>query len=659
MKVRMEIETEADAKAPMATGREKGLLARLDFWKAEEKRHGKLSGRLANLRLVAFAGFICVVVALWREVVPVSWMAVAIALAAGFIGLAVIHDKVIRRERLACLRVSLLKREDARRKRDWDALKRLPGGREGLLKDGVARDLGILGPRSLVSLMDGTVSEKGFARLTELLLQSQASADGVLEGRSRQEAVRELSGLDEFRERLEAAGRLWTSGAHELRGRSRESAADVLDEGDVSSVAGWIGADVPGIHPLWTLAAWGLPGVTAILFVLCRMTGWNEAVWAVPMAVQCLLAVAFSVRRRDLLDFPGVQSERLEGFADMFRVVAGQEFSSALLARLRAGVSGKDCPVSPWEALDRMGWCAGFQRLRQQPILHGPLAALLLIDIHAARYATSLRASLSPRWTGWFESLGEIEALSSLAASADLFEKCAWPSLTDGCGLRIAEMTHPLLVPGRCVANDVSLASRRTHTPGGNGGADDGAPSPAVLVVTGSNMAGKTTYLRAIGTCLCLARAGAAVPASSMETGAFRVTTAMGVFDSLGDGVSLFLAQVRRIREVVDAAKAAPTLFLLDEVLHGTNEGERRRASLAVVNALVDEGAIGAVATHDLTLASLAQERSGVVANVHFTDTFEDGGLKFDYRVRPGLVSTSNALKVIRMAGIDIPGLEG
>ena len=235
---------------------------------------------------------------------------------------------------------------------------------------------------------------------------------------------------------------------------------------------------------------------------------------------------------------------------------------------------------------------------------------------------------------------GEMEALCALAGYAWEHPEHPFPVLVEGSPrLDGVELGHPLLASSRCVANDVHL--------GGDG--------PHVLVVSGSNMSGKSTLLRTVGLSAVLAQAGAPVPAAALTLTPLAVAASLRIQDSLHAGTSRFYAEVTRVKQVVDlAAGSPPLLFLLDEIFHGTNSHDRRIGSEAVVRGLVDRGAIGLVTTHDLAIAQVADALGGRAANVHFEDQLLDGRMTFDYRVRPGVVTRSNALELMRAVGLEV-----
>jgi hypothetical protein len=266
---------------------------------------------------------------------------------------------------------------------------------------------------------------------------------------------------------------------------------------------------------------------------------------------------------------------------------------------------------------------------------------LLLWDLNVVLRAEAWRARVGPRLQGWFEALGELEALASLGAHAALRPSDGFAEPVDAPGVFEAEgLSHPLIDRGRVVANDVRL--------GGAG---------SVLLLSGSNMSGKSTLLRAIGLAVVLAGAGAPVAARRLRASRFRVETSIRVVDSLASGASHFYAELRRVRSIVEAGRAdgAALLYLLDEMLHGTNSRERYVGAVSVMRFLARAGAVGVVTTHDLELARVADELPpGAVTNAHFGDDVEDARITFDYVLKPGPVRSTNALRLMRAMGIDI-----
>jgi DNA mismatch repair ATPase MutS len=240
----------------------------------------------------------------------------------------------------------------------------------------------------------------------------------------------------------------------------------------------------------------------------------------------------------------------------------------------------------------------------------------------------------------WFAAVGELEALCSLACFAYERSGSVFPELTEGTdpSFEATALAHPLIPPQEAVGNDVTL-----------GGA------VRLWIVSGSNMSGKSTLLRAVGLSTALAWAGAPVMAAGMRVSRLHMGASMRANDSLADHRSRFYAEISRLREVVDLARAGlPTLFLLDELLSGTNSHDRRIGAGAIVRGLVERGAIGMITTHDLALAEIVATFNGRAVNVHFEDHLEGGEIRFDYRLRQGVVTRSNALELMRAVGLDV-----
>ena len=268
------------------------------------------------------------------------------------------------------------------------------------------------------------------------------------------------------------------------------------------------------------------------------------------------------------------------------------------------------------------------------------LAAPLLWVTQCAIAIESWRQTNGPKVGEWLAAVGEFEALCSLASFAYEQPSAVFPQLLEENmpAFRAMQMQHPLIDPGKAIANDIDLSR-----------------DSALWIVSGSNMSGKSTYLRAIGLNAVLAWAGAPVCCESLTLSPLRIGASIRINDSLADNRSRFYAEISRLREIVDLAKSgAPTLFLLDELLSGTNSHDRRIGASAVVRSLVELGAIGLVTTHDLALAEIVPSLQGRARNVHFADQMEKGEMQFDYRLREGVVEHSNALALMRAVGLDV-----
>jgi DNA mismatch repair ATPase MutS len=270
---------------------------------------------------------------------------------------------------------------------------------------------------------------------------------------------------------------------------------------------------------------------------------------------------------------------------------------------------------------------------------YGMFAFLLQLDVHRAHALQTWRVRVGPALPDWLRAAGEFEALCSLAAYAYEHPDHAFPEIVDGAARYEAEqLGHPLIPAAQCVRNDLVLDRERP-----------------LILVTGSNMSGKSTFLRAVGVNAVLTMAGAPVCARRLLLTPCALGASIRIQDSLQAGVSRFYAEITRLGLIMRRAdEAPPVLFLIDELLHGTNSHDRRIGAEAIVRSLVERGAIGLVTTHDLALAHVADALGARGANVHFQDVLEDGRMRFDYRMRPGIVQKSNALALMRSVGLDV-----
>jgi DNA mismatch repair ATPase MutS len=264
---------------------------------------------------------------------------------------------------------------------------------------------------------------------------------------------------------------------------------------------------------------------------------------------------------------------------------------------------------------------------------------LVLWTVHVAFAIEAWRRKSGPHLRGWLDVVGETEALLSLAGHHYEHPADPFPEFTSEAPCFDGEQVgHPLIPEARCASNDLRL---------------DG--NLRVLVVSGSNMSGKSTLLSTVGTNAILAMAGAPVRAKRLRLSRLAVGASIRTLDSLQSGTSRFYAEITRLRQLVELTGATrPLLFLLDELLHGTNSNDRRIGAQGVVHALVARGAVGLVTTHDLALAKIADELAPRGANAHFQDQIEDGRMRFDYRLRPGVVEHSNALDLMRSVGLEV-----
>ena len=480
-----------------------------------------------------------------------------------------------------------------------------------------ASDLDIVGDGSLLQRIDTTHTSAGAKTLTRWLA-SPAERDDIL---ARQIAITELAPNVELRQELEAAV-LDT-------GRDRLDAGPFVERMERKGVLEerpWLRIVAP-LLPLTMLALWGT-GYMGLI------PSW---VWLIPLALQILVVRATEKGAREIYEAMGSKKGFVDAYSRLFRTVEGAKVEAPALVALQDQLKIEGAPPSQqMKRLDR--WVSWFE-LRETGIVWIVVNPLLLWDLNCLFGIERWIREVGRKCDAWFEVLGAMEALASLSVllHQDLFARL--PEIVAEDQPFVAEqIAHPLLLADARVSNDVELRG-----PG------------SCLIVTGSNMAGKSTLLRAVGVNIALALAGGPVIARSMQVPRVRLRASMRIADSLQSGASYFQAELGRLRLVVSGAeKRPPIFFLLDELLRGTNAKARHLGARAVVKHLLERGAMGFVATHDVALSELEDERPDVVANVHFTDVIEDGVMTFDYRLRPGVVKTSNALRLLAQVGIEV-----
>jgi len=237
------------------------------------------------------------------------------------------------------------------------------------------------------------------------------------------------------------------------------------------------------------------------------------------------------------------------------------------------------------------------------------------------------------------ETVGDLEALAALGGYTYEHPEDVFPEFVDEAPCLEAEgLAHPLVPTTRAVSNDLRLNQ-----------------DLQLIIVSGPNMAGKSTFLRAIGVNTVLAQSGAPVRAVRLKLSPLTVTASICVLDSLEGGISRFYAEIRRLKQIMDLTSSrAPVLFLLDELLSGTNSHDRLIGTRSFVSKLVEKGAVGLVSTHDLALTAIPQEIGSRAINCHFEDHLKEGQLGFDYKLYPGIVQTSNALALMRSIGLEV-----
>jgi hypothetical protein len=497
---------------------------------------------------------------------------------------------------------------------DWEALNR--EGREFARADNLYQfDLQIIGERSLFSLLCTTRSEAGAARLAKYLLDPVDLEEVI----ARQGAVRELQTATELREAIALLGK------YQFRGCDHE----LLSE--------WISTPVLRVHRAMPvlLLLWGSASLLLGISCLAHIIAWQPILPAYIGLLVAQLAICgplFSEvrsRLKMLRRLTGEVSVLQEGL----NLLQVQQFSSPKLAKL---------------VEDALACSASGKILRLERLLRGiaqrdkdffALPSLLTaVGTQLVLAVERWRTRYNEQFSDWIDIWAEFDALNAVAGYAWEHPDQVFPEASNGAPiLRLQDVGHPLLPAAHCVRNSVVLDESRRF-----------------WILSGSNMAGKSTLLRAIGMNVVLACTGAPIRATSAQFSVFTVCASISISDSLLDGRSKFLAEAERLQNILGKAGAEqPVLFLIDEILSGTNSQDRRVASGAIVRSLYAGGAMGILSTHDLALTAIADESGLNGLNCCMESDDPDEPLKFDYRVKPGISRNSSAIAIIRLLGID------
>jgi hypothetical protein len=602
-----------------------------------ERRHRALGyGRLAAITAAAALVWLALTGQL-----SILWITVPIAF---FAVLVVIHDRLLR----------MLERRRRAQRFFERALARLDGKWAGTGEPGdryldpahpYARDLDLFGPASLFELLSTARTHIGEDTLARWLLAPADPATAC----ARQKAVDEMRPRVDLREDLAVVAEESRTGVDPVSLAAWGEAPGLLERG--------------GLHAaVRALTVLGMSGAAAILtYLLSQMGAFRISeplsvllrdFFLMVLAVNATFLYRVHKRIAPVVTAVEEAAHELQLLSEVLVRLERESFRSPLLAALRASLDTEGEP--PSKRIGRLNRLMELLDSRDHLLLR--LAEpFVLWTAHMAFAVEAWRRHSGPVVRRWLTATGEMEALCSLASHAfehpdDPFPEFVGQTLSSVDPevplLEAEAIGHPLIEEARVVRNDVRI-----------GGA---APAgPRVLVVSGSNMSGKSTLLRTLGVNAVLAQAGAPVRARRLRMSPLAVGASIRVTDSLQGGVSRFYAEILRLRQILDATarpgpKGAPVLFLIDEFLHGTNSHDRRIGAEALVRGLVERGAIGLITTHDLALADIVGPLAERAANVHFEDHVEDGRILFDYVMRPGVVRKSNAIELMRSVGLEI-----
>ena len=559
----------------------------------------------------------------------VAWF-VAALLATVFAIVTIYHTRVRDSITRNSLLIDIKQVQIARINLDWDRIP-VADPNPPIPAHPFESDLDITGDRSLHRLLDSAVTKEGSERLKSWLLNPRPDAVSM---QHRQKLVRELKHHSVFRDKLQllsAFARISTAGPTRSKSTSRHWNSKILVD--------WLEQSGPKTSILPTLIVLTSLAVLNLICVWLWLYDLIPRIW--PLVFLIYFAASLLSRQKIATAWDELQDleKALTHFKAVFSYLESRCYQNTPgLAEICSpfGVEGKQ-PSVEFRKLGRLAAALG---VRTNPLLALLFNALVPWDFYFSYRLELVKKEIAHLLPRWLDAWHELESLNSLANFAYLNPGYVFPEFTGETDHFTARsLGHPLLKPESKVCNDFELNEDQR-----------------IVILTGSNMAGKSTFLRTVGLNLALAYAGAPVNASSMQTSLFRLFTCIKVSDSVQDGLSYFYAEVKRLQALLAATEAGnelSLLFLIDEIFRGTNSRERLIGSRSYIRELSQRRAMGLVATHDLELIKLADEIQAVT-NYHFREEVLDSRMVFDYRLRFGPCPTTNALKIMRIEGLPV-----
>lgn len=569
-------------------------------------------GRISTLRAISFLVGAALLLIGIKDNIAAAGFAGTLFLFA-FIWLVKRHSDVVRQTELEESRLWVVCRYIDRYSDEWRSFDE--DGTEYLdQNDTVASDIDLLGKSSLFQMINVCHTERGKALLADILKLESFDGDAVEE---RREAVEELLCVDEFAVCFEAAG-------NRLGNRKKKADTKRLEAAC---------AETANVFPVWArICAVLLPAIEITLIIL-GVFGVLE--WAYPL-VGFLAVLSFSWLTKSVTDsvilpFYGISYE-LGDYIDMMKELSGQSFSSRRLSHIHEAICKEGGVLYAFKTL---GYIGQAYNICYNPLLHQLLSGIFLWDYQLAVIVSAWKKKYGKGVFGCFDYIAELEVLLSLSVLGRV-RMTGWGEITDSeadIKLFCEDIYHPLINPRNVKPNSVCLRN-------------------GITVITGSNMSGKTTFLRTVAINLALAYIGAPICGKRMNGSYMRIFTSMRITDDVANGISTFYAEILRIKAMAEYRKEnRPMLCLIDEIFKGTNSADRIVGAKEVLKGLSGDRCMTLVSTHDFELCSI-QDRDGAEAvNYHFEEYYEEDELKFDYKIKNGRCTTTNAKAILRMAG--------
>ena len=480
-----------------------------------------------------------------------------------------------------------------------------------------ANDLDIFGRASLFQYCNRTTSDMGSAALAHWLLQPAATA--IIQ--QRQEAVKELSAVTEWRQQFEAYGR-----QQKISTATQQRLQD------------WLRAEPHFISNLfWKIVQYAIPAIMISVIILNIEDVVSDSVRNYFLLGSSIIAFAMAKKIAPLHQQVSKMADELSVLANSVRLIEQTNFNAPLLKLLQEKFIIENSKAST--QLKKLKKIVARLDLRLNPVVFIPLAIILQWDIKQAMALEKWKQRNRQNISGWFDAIGQLEALHSFAGLAFNHPGWCFPDFKEEHFFMHGEnIGHPLINAAKRVTNNISITHRGE-----------------LMLITGSNMAGKSTYLRSIGINTVLAMAGAPVCANAFTLSPVQIISSMRIADNLEESTSTFYAELKKLKAIIDKVNAGEKIFiLLDEILRGTNSLDRHTGSVALVKQLIKHKATCIIATHDVELAQLKETYPNNILNYHFDAQVSSDELYFDYKLKTGVCESLNASILMKKIGIEL-----
>ncbi|GAB2554496.1 MutS-related protein [Spirosoma aerophilum] len=603
------------------------FLERQQEFSQKEQAAQRKHNQLAFWRLVWFVGSVAAVWGLARLDQQLAAVGALLVGLIGFLVLLKIHQRVKYERDLNHQLVFVNQDEAARLKRQY--LRPETGDQFTSPTHYYAGDLDVFGKHSLFRLLNRTHTYGGQKRLAAWL-KAPASPDSI---RLRQEAAAELNPQIEWRQQFEALAYVEPT---------VNQSPDALLK--------WANAATSPLPGYLAIVRFVFPAFTLGLFVAWLLGYAQGAAVLLALVGHALVLTQTSAKAKDLSEQTFEISTALKAYRALFRQAEQLKGKTIRLRAIHQALAAEKQSAS--EAIGQLGRLTEGLNFRRNPYFFLLFGIATLWDIHYLLRLERWRQTYGPSLSHWFDALGELEALNSLAGFSYAHPAYATPDIVDDeFMLELTSAAHPLLAQNNSVANSLIMRG-----------------AGKTILITGSNMSGKSTFLRTVGTNVILALAGAVVRADRFWCSPVQVFTSMRTQDSLEESTSSFYAELKRLQTLIGLTNPAkttevssqrrlPVLYFLDEILKGTNSADRHRGAEALIRQLHHTTASGFVSTHDLELGQLT-DADGFVRNYHFQSDLVNGELVFDYKLRDGICKSFNASQLMRAIGIEMDGVK-